>query len=73
MYDRAPRDFVKLNGSTAHNVGPGSYDADVPPKARFKAGRISENNKVFISRGCTVGTMVLYSMWSSILYVIYTF
>ena len=38
MYDRAPREFVKPVGSTAVNVGPGSYDADLPTKARFKAG-----------------------------------
>ncbi|KAL4240507.1 Sperm-tail PG-rich repeat-containing protein 2 [Mactra antiquata] len=37
MYDRAPRDLIKVNGSTAQNVGPGSYDADAPPKSRFKA------------------------------------
>lgn len=37
MYDRAPRDIVKVIGSTAQNVGPGSYDAEVPPKSRFKA------------------------------------
>ena len=39
MYDRAPRDLVKTSGSTAQNVGPGSYDPGVPPKARFKAGK----------------------------------
>ena len=38
MYDRAPRDLVKPFGSTGLHVGPGSYDPDVPPKARFKAG-----------------------------------
>ena len=38
MYDRAARDLVKLNGSTTQNVGPGSYDAGVPAKSRFKAG-----------------------------------
>lgn len=37
MYDRAPRDLVQTTGSTLQNVGPGSYDADVPPKSRFKA------------------------------------
>lgn len=42
MYDRAPRDIVKAIGSTSQNVGPGSYDADAPPKARFKAGKQSE-------------------------------
>ena len=38
MYDRAPRDLVKISGSTNQNVGPGSYDANVPTKSRFKAG-----------------------------------
>lgn len=38
MYDRATRDFSKPAGSTGQNVGPGSYDPDAPPKARFKAG-----------------------------------
>lgn len=37
MYDRAPRDLVRTTGSTLQNVGPGSYDADFVPKARFKA------------------------------------
>lgn len=37
MYDRAPRDLSTLNGSTNHNVGPGSYDPSVPAKSRFKA------------------------------------
>ena len=29
---------MKPFGSTGLHVGPGSYDPDVPPKARFKAG-----------------------------------
>lgn len=37
MYDRAPRDLVRTVGSTQQTVGPGSYDADTPPKTRFKA------------------------------------
>lgn len=37
MYDRAPRDLIQTSGGTAQNVGPGSYDADLPSKSRFKA------------------------------------
>lgn len=37
MYDRAARELMLINGSTNQNVGPGSYDADIPPKSRFKA------------------------------------
>ncbi|KAK3090851.1 hypothetical protein FSP39_015224 [Pinctada imbricata] len=37
MYDRAPRDLIKTFGSTPGNVGPGSYDSELPPKAKMKA------------------------------------
>lgn len=38
MYDRAPRDLVKTFGSTPGNVGPGSYDSNVLPRSKIKAG-----------------------------------
>ncbi|PVD38793.1 hypothetical protein C0Q70_01416 [Pomacea canaliculata] len=37
MYDRAARDFGFIAGSTSANVGPGSYDPDLPSKARLKS------------------------------------
>lgn len=40
MYDRAARDFGFIAGSTSANVGPGSYDPDLPSKARLKSGRL---------------------------------
>ena len=50
MYDRAPRDLIKIAGSTNHNVGPGSYDADVPTKSRFKAGKVSSHIQVNLAK-----------------------
>lgn len=41
MYDRAPRDLVKTFGSTPGNVGPGSYDSNVLPRSKIKAGMYS--------------------------------
>lgn len=37
MYDRATREFNFAVGSTLAHVGPGTYDADAPGKARLKS------------------------------------
>jgi len=39
MYDRAPRDLVKIFGSTPGNVGPGSYDSELQIRTKIKAGK----------------------------------
>jgi hypothetical protein len=40
MYDRAPRVLTKGCGSTAEQVGPGSYDPQVTPVLKIKAGTV---------------------------------
>ena len=38
MYDRATRNISTVIGSTAEQVGPGTYDADVVDPKRLRAG-----------------------------------
>jgi hypothetical protein len=38
MYDRAPRNLSEPFGSTLESVGPGTYENEVPSKAKQRSG-----------------------------------